>query len=330
MVRDRLIPLASRGQWETALEGVPHSYWHTWNAHKAVADGNGRNAFLFVHEDLETGGRAACPFMERGWQDTRDIYTAIGFAGFMVQGNCPRVRASWEEIVRERGYVCGYFAVHPDAGRPELHVNLRDSHPLYTVDLTDGLDGVLRRSARTVRRTMADWLHAGHSYVEDRVAISQFLLANYGEFMNSIGASRSGRWSPDTLAGMLSDRNVIMVGASDELGICAAHTFCIGSVGADTHLNVSIRDGRSFTTPLLAWGFAELARRGIRRLGLGGGTQAGDSVARSKEKYRPTTAVLKVAAEVYDRVAFERLCRGAKHRDAPGSFFPPYRDATCS
>jgi len=328
MHHNRLVPLENRADWEAALDGLPHSFWHGWSAHHAISSGTGRNAYLFVHEDTVTGGRAACPFVERDWQGTTDIYTGSGFAGFTCAGKCPGARDAWNDMVRQRGYVCGYFALHPKTGCAELHMGVRPAHSLYTVDLADGAQAAVARSSRSVRRSLADWQELGSPYSEDRQQVKEFLLRHYSDFMDRVGARASGRWPARTLASMLDDARIVMVGASDEQGICAAHTFAVGWPGADTHLNVSVREGRSFTTALLVWGMHRLAEGGCRWLHLGGGMSPGDHVAQSKQKYRPEVDVLPVACEVYDREVFDRLClqMPARSQGASG-FFPPYRDA---
>jgi hypothetical protein len=325
MTQARLIPVASRDEWNEALKGVPHSYWHSWAAHNAITRGTGRPTFLFVHDDPESGGRAACPFAEREWEVHRDIYTATGFAGFAASGSCSNARSEWEAMVRERGYVCGYFAIHPCVGHVSLHSSVQPSHPLYILDLENGAEAALARASRSVHRSMADWREQGQHYLFDRSSISSFLLEHCDSFMDRLGATRTGRWANGSLESMLADPDLLMVGAADEHGICAAHTFALGNVGAEAHLNVSIRDGRAFTTALIVWGIHETAAKGARWIALGGGSSPGDSVAKSKEKYRPSTRVLQIAHEIYDADMFHHLCRATSAPADSVAFFPPYR-----
>lgn len=322
----RLIGLDDRAGWEAALRGLDCSYWHGWQAHRALLAGTASRAFLFVHEDVE-GGRAACPFAERDWGDAVDIYTPAGFGGFVASGECPQARAAWDAMVRDRGYVAGYFALHPEVSRTALHVGVVPSHPLYTIDLSEGADAALTRASRTVRRSLAEWERSACRYVEDRKAVSGFLAARYGEFMRDAGARAHAIWSAETLWCMLDDPDVLMVGAADEGGIRAAHSFAVRGTGAEAHLSLSVGHGREYTTALLAWGFRRLASLGVRWLHLGGGIRPDDGVARGKQKFHPRERVLLAAREIYDPAVYQRLCSASGHGPDPGTgFFPAYRD----
>jgi hypothetical protein len=322
----RLIPLECRADWEAALHGMNCSYWHTWRAHHALLAASGLRAYLFVHEEPGTGGRALCPFVERAWEGSVDIYTASGFTGFAARGDCPGACEAWDDMVRERGYVCGYFALHPEVADPSLHRGLAQTHPLYTIDLSQGAEAALAHASRTVRRSIASWQESGMQYVEDRETIARFVLSNYASFMQRAGARPHGTWAEETLRIMLADPEIVMVAAADEQGICAAHSFAIEGTGAEAHVSLSVREGRQHTTALIAWGIAQLAARGVLWLHLGGGITPGDAVARGKQKYHPAVRMLDVAREIYDASAYDRLCRLAgRDPTEASSFFPAYR-----
>jgi hypothetical protein len=317
----RLVPLSDRAAWDTELAQLPHSYWHSSRAHDAHCRATGEKAFLFVW-DTPTS-KAACPFVEREWQGTRDIYTPPGFTGFVGVGSVEGCRLAWQERMQAAGYVCGYFALHPEVARPDIHSAVGQVNVLYTLDLSCGFDSILRSCSRSVRRALASWSSGTPRYTTDRARIREFILENYRPFMREVGARPAGMWNQPTLEGMLDDETLLMVGIEDSEGICAAHTFAVEDAYAENHLNISVRDGRRFTTVLVLWGIEQCCMRGCRSLQMGGGLQPGDPIALAKEKFSPAPRPLLVAREIYDEAAFERL--RAASPSAKTNFFPPYR-----
>ena len=77
----------------------------------------------------------------------------------------------------------------------------------------------------------------------------------------------------------------------------------------------------------LLWSAAHRLRGlGVPSLNLGGGVAEGDSLARFKERFGARKLPLTALKQVYDRAAYERLCRerGADPDDIE-AYFPPYR-----
>ena len=58
----------------------------------------------------------------------------------------------------------------------------------------------------------------------------------------------------ETLNEMLADPAVLLVSARDDDGICTVVTFATTPYCAEYHLNVSVRNGKCFTAPLIWWG----------------------------------------------------------------------------
>jgi hypothetical protein len=321
----RIIGLSDREQWEEALLPIDHAYWHSWRANEALSRGTGQPAYLFTCERADGRGRAACTFAERIWADSVDIFTPAGFAGFVAKGDDSGVREAWLDFVASRGYVCGYFALHPKVCVSHVHDSISATNNLYALDLADGSEAVLAKASRTVRRSVGEWVKSRRDYVTDRPAIRDFLLREYPAFMSRAGANPQAIWSRPVLEAMLADPALLMVAAADELGVCAAYTFAVTGKGSECHLNVSTRDGREFTTALLAWGLQQLAGMGVRWLHLGGGVRPGDAIAQAKEKFKPDEASLLVAKEVYDPAAYRRLCEQSGRDVGASGFFPSYR-----
>ncbi len=311
--------------WRSALHGLAHGYWHTWEACDAIAAGTGLQVFLYSHIGPD-GSRAACVFAERHYGDEVDIFTPAGFSGFVGEGSPASVRRAWLDFVAERGYVCGYFTLHPAVANAALHSSLDTSNTLFLVDLSAGASTVFSKSDRYVRRVLRDWQQSASEIVTDRAALTHFVLVNYAAFMASVGADPRAIWSEKTLESMLKDESVLMAGAADDEGICAVHTFATTPCVADAHLNISVRGGRRAVTPLIIWGIQALADRQVPWLNLGGGVVAGDSVALAKEKFGPERAPLQVAREIYRPATYAELCaQSGVDADAVGGFFPRYR-----
>jgi hypothetical protein len=322
----RLIGVDQPDQWARALEGLPHSYWHTCAALDALQRGTGDVAGLVTYVGTE-GDRAACAFARRHWQAWMDIYTPAGYGGFTCTRPMPQLSDDWIAFARMQGFVCGYFALHPlwcDVAAA-VHQGVRNTNELLLLDLREGAHALLARSDRSVRRAVRDWSSAGFDYVTDRQRITEFLLTNYSRFMHDACASSRAIWPDATLRAMCADPAVLMVGAADEQGLCAAYTFASTPYVAECHLNVSVRDGKRATTGLLWWGIEQLAARGIPCLSMGGGVTPGDGIDRAKRKFRPLVRPLMAAREVYRPDDFELACRAASRSQAAEGFFPPYR-----
>lgn len=306
-----------------ALDGIPHAYWHTWTACSAFESAYGVPVYLYAVEDGDL--RAACSFAERSCEGLKDIFTPAGFGGFCGDGSATRLRERWAALVQELGYVCGYFALHPEVAWADAHAGLVQTNDLYVLDLTPGPDALRASVDRSVRRALRDWSTGKASFVTDRARLGQFMSANYNDFMARKEASTRTVFPRAMLESMLDDPGLLMVGVEDAQGICAAHTFARSRFGAECHLNVWVREGRSATAPMLWWGIEQLAGLGMPWLQMGGGLQPGDSIARSKEKFRPHRRPMKVAREIYRPDDYAALCIAAGiDPAADAAFFPPY------
>src|SRR6188472_2148424 len=99
----RLIPLSEPGEWEAALEKIPHVFGHTWGSCHALGLGGGGEPALFVAE--REGVRVACPLVERPIEGRLDVATPYGFSGLTGTGPWPGFVAEWKAFAAERGYV---------------------------------------------------------------------------------------------------------------------------------------------------------------------------------------------------------------------------------
>lgn len=325
-MRERLIGIEQPDAWRAALVGMPHAYWHTWEACHSASLASGLPTFLYVCEDDDSGVRAACPFSERRWQDVVDVFTPTGFSGFAVHGDAHGLRERWLSFVAERGYVCAYFALHPILSVKAMHGDLVETNHLFVMDLTVGEEQLFTHVDRSVRRSMRDWNAGDARYVTDRNRLSAFILETYRPFMTALKANPAAMWSEEGLLAMCADPAMLMAGVADEDGVCAAYTFATTPSGAECHLNISVREGRRFTTPLIWWGVRELSARGIPWMNLGGGLSPNDTVAQAKQKFRACALPLLSAREVYRPDLYRALCAAAGIDPvSTEGFFPGYR-----
>jgi hypothetical protein len=319
------VPVSDRQQWEDALLGLPHGYWHTWRACHALHVGNGWPINLVV---ARRDGRvvAACPMAERRWEGESDVFTPAGFSGFAgAESLDQELGAAWTDFAAGLGHIAGYFALHPVLAAPSIHSGLCSDNDLFVVDLADGADAALACCDRSVRRALRAWREAGNQYVTCRAALTGFITAHYEPCMDALAVPARARWLQKSVAAMCADPDLLMVGATDERGICAAHTFARSAYGAECHLLLSVRNGRSATTALIAWGMREVASLGLRWLNLGGGTVRGDSLAQFKAKFRARRVPLLRAQEVYRPALFEEMCRRSGTDPSTSAFHPAYR-----
>jgi len=323
---EHLISLEESSRWQQALNGVPHGYWHTWHACHALHHSHGYPTWLYLCEDSTSGDKACCVFAEREWQGETDIFSPAGFSGFIASHYIAGVRERWQKFAVARGYVCGYFALHPMLAEPRYHSGLSTSNDLYFIDLTLGASTLRDRVDRNVKRSLNAWSQGGMSPVEDRKLLSKFIIRHYRSFMSLKNASPAALWDADTLKTICDDPNVLMVGARDDEGLCIVLSFAKTAYGAEHQFNINIREGRQFTVPLMFWGIDQLINLNLPWLNMGGGVKPNDSVALAKERYRPRRLSFYSAKEIYDTEKYRTLCRTAGvDADSSDGYFPKYR-----
>lgn len=326
---EQLIGVDEPKAWRAALAGVPHGYWHTWEACCSANLASGLPTYLYVAEDTDAGLRAVLPFSERRWKDSTDVFTPTGFSGFAIRGGGAEVHERWLAFAAKRGYVCAYFALHPMLTGAHLHEDVYETNDLYVTDLTVGETALFAHVGRNIRRQVRDWNASGFNYVTDRALLKEFILTNYREFMFSSKANPSAMWTEDGLQIMCSDPAVLIVGAADEQGICAAYTFATTPWGAECHLNISVREGRQFTAALIWWGMCALMATGVPWLNLGGGVSRNDAIAKAKQSYRPAVFPLRSAREIYQIDTYRAHCFAAGNDPSQREgFFPRYHMAS--
>lgn len=324
MRNEDLIPLENRDAWQRALEGVPHSYWHTWTCCAALQRTHGLPTFLYVLE--HDGARLVCPLAEREWRGATDVFTPGGFSGFASSGPIADAPLRWRDFARARGYVCGYFAQHPLLPRRGDTGASGTGQRLYYFDLSVDTTALLQRMRPNRRNAINRWRRAGQPAILDRERLTEFLVREHGPFMERVNASRATFYAGETLRAIASDAAVQLVGAEDERGLCAVCVFGSTRWCTEAIFNISVRGGRDLAAPLLWWGVEQSLARGIPLLHLGGGIRPGDGVELAKRRWGVPTAPFEQVKQVYDPDRFGHLCDAAGVAPAPdGDYFPPYR-----
>ena len=282
--------------------------------------------FLYAFTDPVSGHAAAIPFAERHWQGTIDIYTPAGFSGFVSNGPTPGLMTDWESFASDRGYVCGYFALHPVVSVSALHKGLVSRNELFVVDLRRGFDESVESFDADTKRRLRKWKADGVRVVSDRAGLTAYLVENYQGFMKEMNASGGTIWPQSTLEAICSDTNVHLVGAADDQGICCASLFGLTPYCAEYLASVRSRDGKRLAPLLMESAVGHLCAQGVPWLNLGGGISPNDAVAKSKLRYGSLGKPFVAAREVYRHADYDRLVVAsgpAAHVD--GNYFPSYR-----
>jgi GNAT acetyltransferase-like protein len=324
-VSHRLIPLEARDEWTRALDGVPHAFAHSWESCHAMHLSTGHATMLYVFE--RDGARVVCPIAERVFDGATDVVTPYGFSGFTSSAELPGFPAAWRAFAADRGWVCGYIALHPVLERASLYDPRDAVHrtELYLLDIADEA-AMYARLSENRRRELKAWNTDGAELVTDREPLAAFVLAEHDAFFTARGAGSAYRLGSDTWRALFAAENVVLLGIRLAGRIVAVSIFGVAPGVAEYLFNVSVDDGRRFGAPLIWEGVRRLRARGLAVLDLGGGVQPGDGVARFKQRFGARRVPFTTLRQVYDPERYRALCDGAAVDPADrAGFFPPYR-----
>jgi len=322
--RQKCIPLDSPAEWRAALQGIKHAFAHTWENCYAMHLTTRFTTYLYCFEAGNV--RIVCPIAERQFEGHIDIVTPYGFSGFVGNGHCPQFSLHWNQFVEERGYVCGYVALNPIFAADSYFDSkeIYQSNILYFLDLTLGIDKLFSNLHKNRKRKLKDFDKT--SFVMDRDALVNFFLERYPEFLRKVQAPPASYFTSETLTSLCSLHNVVIVGAGTVNKIESVYIFGHTPYAGDCLFNVAAPEGRHYATLLLWWGVNYLKSIGVPLLNLGGGVREEDSIARSKEFFRPIKVPFRALKQVYNQEIYEKLClqRGRDPTDKTG-YFPAYQ-----
>jgi hypothetical protein len=326
MVRQKCIPLESPAEWKDALNGIKHSFAHTWESCYAMYLSTGFSTYLYC---LETESiRVVCPISEREFDGYIDIVTPYGFSGFVGNGDYPDFSLHWKEFAKKRGYVCGYVALNP-AFENSTYFETADvyqSNSLYVLDLNLGYEDLFSNLDSNRKRQLRPMAQISEGFVFDKSQLTEFFYANYNTFIRRLKASPANYFSKETLRFLCGLDNVFMVGAGQPEKVKAVSMFAYTVFMGDFLFNVPLPEGRKHAAALLWWSVNYMKSVGIPALNLGGGIREGDSLAQFKQRFGARKSPFRCLKQVYNPTAYASLCRrtNADPSDMNG-YFPPYR-----
>ena len=326
MVEHRRIPLDSSAEWKEALQGVRHSFAHTWESCYAMQLTTNYNTYLYHFE--KDGTIIVCPIAERRFDDYLDIVTPYGFSGFTGNNICYPFTRHWASFVKEQGYVCGYIALSPlfESSTYFSPNEAYQSNSLYFLDLTLSIDELFANLNTNRRRQLRNWAETVDNLILDRDILTDFFLENYPEFLRRVSASAVNYFSKDTLAYLCGLDNMLMVGAGRPEEVEAVCLFAYTGHSSDYLFGVTVPEGRHHITSLLWFGINYLKSIEIPFLNLGGGIHENDSLAEFKQRFGGKRVPFRSLKQVYRPKIYEELCRrvNADPTDMAG-YFPAYR-----
>jgi len=322
-VDGRLIPISRRKEWEQALVAVPHVFGHTWGSCHALGLGGDPPALYFAEED---GRVVACPLIEREIDARLDVATPYGFSGLTGTGPWPGFAERWREFAASRGYVAGYLAVNALFG-DDTYADpgtVTVANETYVLDLRGGVEGVWSGLSTNRRRQLRDW--RAEDYEVDGEGLAEFFVEHYPLTMERKEAAARHRFPAATLAALCDLPDTFLVGARGEESIESVSLFGFTPHAGDFVFNAALPGCAHHSVPLIWSAVHLLAERGVPWFNLGGGMSPGDSLADFKARFGARPLPMRAVKAVYDRAAYEDLCRrhGGDPNDRDG-YFPAYR-----
>ena len=100
MIKEDLIPLDSPAMWKQALDGIKHSFGHTWENCYAMQLTTGFKTYLYCFESEH--GRVVCPIAERDYRGLHRHSETLGLFWFRWYRQCSRFFALLEEVRKRR------------------------------------------------------------------------------------------------------------------------------------------------------------------------------------------------------------------------------------
>ena len=322
-INQHCIPLESPEEWRLALNGIKHTFGHTWENCYAMYLTTGLKTYLYTFE--QDNIRIVCPIAEREYGGYVDIVKPYGFSGFVGNGNSDEFPRYWEQLIKEREYVSGYLGLNPifDYSR---HFDSKDIHEyetVYVLDLTTSMDELFENMAKCRRKQLKHWNEIKSDLVLEQSVLRDFFLKNYYDFLNSKNAARFYFFSEETLSFLLNLDNVILVGAQNSGKVVAVYVFAFTGDVCEGLFNVSLPEGRHYTA-LLTWYAVNYAKSlDIPTFNQGGG---GGGMADFKRRFGSEEFPLRCLKQVYRPDIYEVLCRNVNvdPNDMAG-YFPAYR-----
>ena len=263
-VRHDCILLDSPAEWARALDGIPHGPGHAWGhcfalSRSGYAPSRSATCDIFLYRFLSGSVRVVCPILERHFENRIDICTPYGFSGFVGNGDCPEFPHFWREFVAARGYTCGYIGLHPLFENRTYFdsAEVHEYNRLYFLDLTLSEQELFANLSENRRRDLGNSNSASRGSVSDDAAAREFFLAHYPAHCDRKKVADAYRFSGETLASLLQQKNVVAIGAGSDGNLEAAAVFSYTAAVADYLFGIAL-SGYEHHASRLVW-------EGVRR-----------------------------------------------------------------
>ena len=326
MIVERCISLEHPSEWKEALNGIKHAFAHTWENCYAMYLTTGYPTYLYTFE-LD-GVRIVCPISERTFAGYTDIVTPYGFSGFVGNDRCPEFPNYWDRFVKEKGYICGYIGLNPlfdDSSyyRPD---EVYQYNSIYVLDLTLSPNELFAKFSSDRRYKLKHWEDNFSMITLEKPVVTEFFTGQYHDFFRSRNASHTYDFSNETLSFLVNQENIEFIGILKLGRIVAVNVFAFTPNAGEALFNVSLNEGRRYSSLLIWYGVIHFKSMGIPYLNLGGGVRENDGIARFKQRFGANQFPLKCLKQVYKPQIYERLCWqiNADSNDK-NSYFPPYQ-----
>lgn len=313
-------------KWTEVLRNIKHSFFHTWDSCYAMHLTTGFKTYLY-HFETESA-QILCPIHERELNGYIDITTPYGFGGFVGNGYCHNFSHFWQEFVKSKNYICGYIGLNPifDDYTYFQQYEYLFSNQTYCIDLGSDSEVIFSRLSQNRKRQIKEWEKNLSVVKLEKELLVNFFLNIYPEFMKTRNASKVYSFSQETLSFLLSLENIFMVGAGTGSEVEAVSLFAYTPYVGDFLFNVSLPEGKNYSTGLIWQAIKYLKSLQIPLLNLGGGVRENDNLAQFKERFGANKLPLGCLKQVYQPEIYEELCKGANANpnDMTG-YFPAYR-----
>lgn len=325
MPRESRIPLTAPSEWRDALDGIKHSFPHTWENAYAMHLATGNETYLYSFEADDV--RIVCPIAERVFDGHTDIVTPYGLSGFAGMGVYQTFPDHWRQFARQQGYVCGFISMHP-LFENEIYAapeELGSYNVIYAVDLRHSTSELYARLSTNRKRQVRRSVDAS-DIVRDRAVLSEFFVDRYHAFMAGKGAAPVYHLPNETLAFLTDVENVFLIGARNpDHQLEAVALFGFTEHVATYLFSIAVPGGRSHATTLIWHAMMHVRSLEIPWLDLGGGIREKDSLAEFKRRFGGDALPLKALRQVYNPEIFAKLCRKMNVSPESKGYFPPYR-----
>ena len=327
MERFQLIDLTERDRWNTALEGISHDFCHSWDYCHSLACTTGLTTRLirFASESVQL----VCPVLEREHNGNIDVATPPGFSGICGSGPFHAIREILQQFARSRGYVCGYFSIHPLLEQMSFSSSERIQvyNQVYVLDLRKSENELVLGMDRNRRRELRNFHQQTSCLVTERSKLAEFIVSEYPRFVDACGMSSSYYRSAETLRRLCEARGALLLGTGSAQTVESAYLIGHTRSTGTCLIYVASPAARQHAAGLLWACVRQLRQIGVPWLNLGGGVAGNDSIAESKRRFGALHRPLRCIKEIFSPQVYEELCARAAVRPDAGTSFPPYRAA---